>query len=274
MAGSCDSCEEYVCESCEPSFSTSCDGCEKTLCRLCTPSCEEKDCEKDICHSCRGKRLACRKCRKLHCDDHRSVCSGCKKVYCTSCVKESQSDEAVGDLGSYCKLCTPNSFTCADCHEEKKYGACSVCESPFECIKEACTIGGRNHRWCTVCEVSYCSECSYLHQEECKSPEGMQAEVVWFDHFNEQFDRRMKRFKKAWWSYGSYEDARMLHATYTTAKLQTMSIAEKMIVAKKVYKIVEAKHGSVAILDIGHHAIQPRINQKFKKKNRSNSTSL
>ena len=106
-----------------------------------------------------------------------------------------------------------------------------------------------------------------MHQENCIQPNDPYTEVVWCDFFNDQFNRRLKHFRKNAWEYVRGYDAGKLKEECSKEKLRKMTLSEKMILAEKIYKAVEERHGSVDILDDGASSVQPRINTKFKKKN-------
>lgn len=107
-----------------------------------------------------------------------------------------------------------------------------------------------------------------MHQEKCIQPDGQCTEVVWCDFFNDQFNRRMKHFRKHFWQYvpGPYLEAQKLKEECSKEKVKKMSVSEKVILADKIYKAVGERHGNAVILDIGVSSVQPRINTKFKKK--------
>ena len=291
-AASCPSCEEIICATCNnqegPSFSTTCDSCNKSICRLCAPTCPEKGCSKNICRDCQNeKQKGCDDCGKHYCSDHKRTCSvgGCTSKFCLSCLKDAAEDDKKDNLGYYCTycchLCPSKTFVCTCCSEECKLGFCSECEDEFVCPYEKCSIGGRNQRYCNVCDVSYCSECSPSHKEHCKSPNDPNAEVVWFDHMNDLLNRRMGRFYRGKapstignpYRYQANSNPYMPNGVANASKRECSSedffnlpLQEKIAFAEKVYAEVRKRHKSEEILDIGSARVQPRIDSKFKKK--------
>ena len=279
MTSSCKSCGERICPSCNneegPSFSTTCQICKETLCRLCVPTCSQAGCSKEICRDCRNKRSGCGSCSNYFCDDHQHQCSvgDCTTVYCLSCIDRSYSDaNDETPLGEYCDQCSNfamPSFLCTGCYDNRKLGSCSECEYAFDCANEACTVGGRNQRWCKACNVRYCSECSTSHKDKCKAPDDPHAEVIWFDQMNDKLHFRMNRFYRQPYVYVPHRDHRFIASLLDECPREiffTLPLQKKISFAEKVFAVIR-KYKSEEILDIGTVRVQPRIDSKFKKKN-------
>ena len=282
VATSCPSCQENFCIGCieddEIAFS-SCIVCKKNKCGFCIVECDDELCNETICKDCRTDMAGCLVCNDVFCDDHVVKCAlNCGGVVCLECLKKPSCDNDPSFNFIHCGKCPGvqcrplwgakcDSFICCKCIKEDREDYCNECEDTFPCRCEYCAKG-RLRLWCKACEESYCYDCAGDHKEHCKDIGNQQIEVVWVDAMDELMNRRMKRFFANPHYYAGYSSAYSLGQSHSYNDFVEYSFKKKLDVAEKVYRAVRGKHKDVTILDIGSSSVQPRIDQKFRKKTR------
>ena len=145
---SCDSCDYFYCEKCEPLIN--CEDCDTFLCSDCTIKTSCKQCGKDVHKCCCGSHY--NKETNVFSADGVRKCSYCPRnvnAYCTDCVESALTS---------CDVCGKDH--CGRCAQREGLHICNdyeFCENgDNRCVCKNCRVSSSYSFGCKLCYERYC----------------------------------------------------------------------------------------------------------------------